>query len=167
MTVPMEKSKLKVGDQEVVLDPTLLDFNEATLPQWQDKCGVWYAYFSEQLSNAEFLLSNAENNYDTKYYDAFKIHKAGNSDKLAEANARTDPDVLEAQAKVTAAKLIVSSLKGFLRALDKAHENAQSRNYMLRKEMDKLHTKIPGSVDPDIDAALNKIMRGNNNASMD
>jgi hypothetical protein len=166
MTIPMGVSKLKVGDQEVTIDPSLLEFNEATLGGWQDKAGVWYAYYSEQLANAEFLLAKAEEKYETKYYDAFKIHKAGNSDKLAEANARTDADVLEAQTAATAAKLRVTSLKGFLRAFDKAHDNAQSRNYMLRKEMDKLHgNKIPNSaVDPDIDAKLNEIMRGGKKA---
>ena len=33
-------------------------------------------------------------------------------------------------------------LKQHLRSWDKAHENAQSRGHMIRKEMDKLNTDI-------------------------
>lgn len=160
MSIQLEKLTLTIGDTEVLIDPSLLEFNEATVGAWQDRCGVWYSYYSQQLAVAEFCLAKAEENAEIKYYNAFKTHKLGSSDKLAEANARTEQDVMDAQAKAIQAKYKVNSLKGFLRAFDKAHDNAQSRNWTLRKEMNLTHSKIPNSIDPDIDAKLDEIMRG-------
>lgn len=145
----MAEHELKVinlGGKEVKLDPKNLEFNEHTLSEYMEKEAGWYDYFGAKLADAEYLMQRAELEYDVIYSERFKENKdKGCSDKLAEANAKADPDVEEARLAAHAAKHKVKLLQGHLRAWDRAHENAQSRGHFLRKEMDKLNKDIYGS----------------------
>jgi hypothetical protein len=137
----LDKETIKFGKDEFTIDPKLLEFNEASLNKYMEKEGVWYNFYSEKMADAEYLLQCYEMEYDNKYFDKFKQFKEeGNSDKLAEANAKIDSLVIESKKAVLAAKHKVKLIQGYLRAFDKSHDNAQSRGHMLRKEMDKITT---------------------------
>ena len=140
---PANKRTVNLGQEEIILDADRLLFNEATLNEFQDRLAIWYDYFSEKLSLAEYLLARRETEYDVVYSKSYADYKeAGATDKLSEAHAKADEDVQDAKKEVVKAKQRVQQLKLHLRAWDKAHDNAQSRGHMVRKEMDKLHTDI-------------------------
>jgi len=141
--VPIVKTSIKIGDQEILLDNSRLSFNEITLNSFMENLGLWYDYFSQKLAEAEALLSYREYEYELAFSSAYeKAKEEGNTDKLAEANAKKEQKVSELKKEIISAKHKVTLLKQHLRSWDKAHENAQSRGHMIRKEMDKLSTDI-------------------------
>lgn len=141
--IPVAKTTINIGGQEITLDNSRLAFNEVTINTFMENLGLWYDYFSQKLAEAEALLSYKEYEYELAFSSAYeKFKEEGNTDKLAEANARKDDSVSSFKKEIIAAKHKVTLLKQHLRSWDKAHENAQSRGHMVRKEMDKLSTDI-------------------------
>lgn len=141
--VPNAQTSIKIGGQEIVLDNSRLAFNEVSLNTFMENLALWYDYFSQKLAEAEALLAYKEYEYEILFSSAYEKHKeSGGTDKLAEANAKKEPDVCEAKKDIIAAKHKVTLLKQHLKSWDKAHENAMSRGHMVRKEMDKLNTDI-------------------------
>jgi hypothetical protein len=141
--IPSAKTTVKIGDQEVVLDNSRLAFNEVSLSNFMENLGLWYDYFSQKLAEAEALLSYKEYEYELAFSSSYeKFKEDGCTDKLAEANARKQEDVANYKKEIISAKHKVTLLKQHLRSWDKAHENAQSRGHMIRKEMDKLSSDI-------------------------
>lgn len=141
--VKRETQVVRLGSKEVRLDPDNLRFNEATLSNYMETEAVWYDYFGGMLAEAEYLAQRLEHQYDVIYSERFKEHKEnGCTEKLSEANAKADDDVIKAKDEWLLAKCKVKMLQQHLRAWDRAHENAQSRGHFLRKEMDKLNKDI-------------------------
>jgi hypothetical protein len=127
------------SDEEIVLDPEHVQFTEATLNDFLQKSPAWFSYYSSKQSHAQYLASLQEDIYEQVYSDKFRFYKAeGGSDKLADASAKTDPEVIEALKKMRKAKENLTAISGFLRALDKANQNALNLGYNLRKEMQQL-----------------------------
>jgi hypothetical protein len=155
---PHSQTTIKIGGQEVVLDNSRLAFNEVSLNAFMENLALWYDYFSQKLAEAEAILAYKEYEYDVLFSSAYERSKEdGCTDKLAEANAKKEPNVCEAKKEIIGAKHKVTLLKQHLKAWDKAHENAMSRGHMLRKEMDKLNTDI---VFRNRDDRVNDIVRG-------
>ena len=108
-----------------------------------ENLGLWYDYFSQKLAEAEALLSYKDYEHELAFSSAYEKFKSeGCTDKLAEANARGQEEVSNYKKEIISAKHKVTLLKQHLRSWDKAHENAQSRGHMIRKEMDKLNSDI-------------------------
>ena len=134
---------VKLGNEEVKLDPTLLRFDEMTLSHYLETEGGYYDYYGQRLADAEYLMTKYELEYDVIYSEKFKESKEnGCSDKLAEAYSKADSEVEAAKNMFLAAKHNVRLLQQHLRAWDKNHDNAMSRGHFLRKEMDKLAPSI-------------------------
>lgn len=141
--IPNSQTTIRLGNQEIVLDNTRLSFNETSLNAFMENLALWYDYFSQKLAEAEAILSYKEYEYDVLFSSAYERSKEdGCTDKLAEANAKKEPNVCEAKKEIISAKHKVTLLKQHLKSWDKAHENAMSRGHMIRKEMDKLNTDI-------------------------
>jgi chromosome segregation ATPase len=158
--IPVAKSSIHIGDQEIIIDNTRLSFNEITLSSFMENLGLWYDYFSQKLAEAEALLAYKEYEYEIYFSAAYeKFKEEGNTDKLADASARKDPDVSSCKKEIISAKHKVTLLKQHLRSWDKAHENAQSRGHMIRKEMEKLNTdiSIKRSITDEVDSIVRKL----------
>jgi hypothetical protein len=139
----LEKETLVIDGQEVILEPKNLYFSEQTLSEYLMKEGSWYDNFGAYLARAERELQIAESYYDNLYSLKFAdIKEEGGSDKVVEARAKIDQDVITAAKLKTTAKYVVSRLKNHLKAWDKNHENARSLGYTRCKEMEKLGNDI-------------------------
>ncbi len=139
----MFKTTIKLGQEEVVLDPAKLTFNEATLGKYLEEEAAWYDYFGTKLAEAEYLLQSCELRYEQLYAEKFCENKElGGSDKLAEAKARGDVVCIAAKQAAIEAKRNVKHLQQHIRSWDKNHDNAQNRGNTLRKEIDKLFNPI-------------------------
>jgi hypothetical protein len=155
---PRAQTVIKLGGQEVVLDNSRLSFNETSLNTFMENLALWYDYFSQKLAEAEAIMAYKEYEYDVLFSASYERSKEGGcTDKLAEANAKKDPNVCDAKKEIIGAKHKVTLLKQHLKAWDKAHENAMSRGHMVRKEMDKLNTDI---VFRNKDDRVGEIIRG-------
>lgn len=156
-----ETKQIKVNGVDIYLDPEKLRFNEASLSRFFEEEGLNYDFYGHQLAEAELVMQMYELNYDVKFSEKFKRAKEdGASDKLAEHSARIDPEVVELQKAVLAAKRNVRLLQQHLRAWDKTHENAQSRGHTLRREMDKLMPVIYGK-QRELESEAERIVGGN------
>lgn len=125
----------------VKIDPENLRFDETTLSTYIQKEGGFYDNFGYYLALAEKNLQNKEVRYEKLYCERFiEAKEFGSSDKLAEAKAKADADVVTLKDEVISARYIVNRLKNHLKAWDKNHDNAQSMGHMLRKQMDRLAT---------------------------
>lgn len=148
----MAVEKLEFGGFEVCIDPEKMRFDETSLTEYIQCEFPYYDNIGHYLSLAERNLQNLEVTYERLYHERFVESKEmGGSDKLAEAKAKSDPDVIATKQDIVDAKYIVNRLKRHLSALDKNHDNAQSLGHMLRKSMDKLNTEIMArihNVDP-------------------
>ena len=141
--IPNAQTTIKLSGQEIVLDNSRLAFNEVSLNNFMENLALWYDYFSQKLAEAKAILAYKEYEYEILFSSSYEKHKeSGNTDKLAEANAKKEPEVCDAKKEIIAAKHKVTLLKQHLKSWDKAHENAMSRGHMVRKEMDKLNTDI-------------------------
>jgi hypothetical protein len=150
---------IKIGEEEIHLDPKNLVFNEANLGEFLASAGVWYDYFGQKLCDAEALFQNYTLKYDALYAEKFAMYKdSGCSDKLADAKTVASHDVYEAYDKVIAAKHKVRLVYQHLKAWDMAHQNALNRSYTLRAEMGKIHSgfKIDKSMEEKIDEIIGK-----------
>jgi len=129
---------IRIGDDDIVLDPKRLQFNETNLGAFMEDLALWYDYYNSKLGLAE-------SEYETLHAKRFLHGKqeAGLSDKAAEAFATSDPDV-------KAAREAFKQLKDYMRAMDKASDMCQNRGHMLRKEMDKLGLHVGGKSEIDI-----------------
>lgn len=140
---PYSKQTISLSGEEILLDNSRLLFNEVTLNKFMENLGQWYDYFSQKLAEAEALLAYKEYEYEVAFSKKYEEAKEqGSTDKLAEAAAKKNEEVCLAKKEIISAKYKVTILKQHLRSWDKAHENAQSRGHMIRKEMDKLNTDI-------------------------
>ena len=128
-----------IDGEIVVLDFEKLNFNESNLSGYLEKEGGWYNYYGSKLAKAEKVLQLMELKHDVLYSNKFsELKSAGGSDKLVEAQSKSDASVEEIARQVIEAKYNVKLLLLHLRAWDKNHENAQNRSNTLRKEMEKL-----------------------------
>lgn len=133
------KETLGFDKFEVTIDPENLRFDERTLSEYIQTEGGHYDNFGGYLALAEKNLQNKQTLWEKLYCERFEEAKElGSSDKLAEAKAKKDPDVVELKNDVIDAQYAVNRLKNHLKAWDKNHDNAQSLGHMLRKQMDRL-----------------------------
>ncbi len=140
-----KKEKLEFAGFVVEIDPEHLRFNENTLNQYIQTEAGYYDNFGAFLSLAEKNLQNTELKHEKLFAERFiEAKDNGGSDKLAEAKAKADPDVVQLKEDANNARYAVNRLKQHLRAWDKNHDNAQSLGHMQRKIMDKLHGEIMG-----------------------
>lgn len=152
---------VKVGDQKIYLDPKRLIFNEQSVGEWLQDAGAWYAYFARQLADAEYLKDARDADYESKYASLFVSYKEnGCSDKLADANAKSNPELEESKKGIARAKHTVKCLQQHLRAWDKAHDSAQNRANTFRKEMEKQWYESDASIkrDSDMEAKVDNII---------
>jgi hypothetical protein len=138
-----QKIKISADDEEIFLDTDHLVFTDATLNDYLIKAPSWFAYYNQMHAHAQYVASIQEDKYDQIYSEKFRDYKAaGGSDKLAEASARVDPEVVEALKQTRKAKENMNQIAGHLRSLDKANQNALNLGYNIRKEMDKLGSSV-------------------------
>lgn len=138
-----DKIRIVVGGEDVVLDPSNLVFNEATLGNFLDTEGRWYDYFGRCLALAEAEHATAKENAEVRYFTAFEEYKReGGTEKLAESRARIEPAVVDSRAAMREADRSVKLIKQHLRSYDHSHANAISMGHNIRKEMDKLSPKV-------------------------
>jgi hypothetical protein len=148
--------KIQLGDEEVSLDPANLQFSEANLNEFLCKLPALYAYYSAKWAEAQHLNYCCEDAVEAIFAQKFELYKnQGGSDKLADARASADKEVSDARRAARKTKLFMQEIYGYLRSLDKAHENALNLGYNIRKEMDKLH---PGIKRRDFDKELDQIL---------
>lgn len=139
----IEKETLNINGREVVLDPKQLEFDETTLNNYIQTEGGFYDNFGAFMAMAEKVQHLREMEYEAIYCERLvEAKEQGATDKISEAKAKANLDVLEAKKLVIEAKYKVKRLAQHLRAWDRNHDNAQSLGHMLRKEMDKLHSDI-------------------------
>lgn len=150
--------RIDIAGEEILLDSSKLEFNEANLSKYMEEEATWYDYFGRKLADAEFLLQSYENEEELKYSEKYIVFKeAGSTDKLAEAKAKADPEVDALRKQVIITKKKVKMLQQHLRAFDKSHENSQSRAYTLNKEADKFKLDIRSK--SDLEAEVDEIIR--------
>ena len=154
--------KVKIGDEEVVLEEKHLLVDEVSLNEFLKKFASTYNYYNTMWAKAQYLYYCTEDSADVKYGERFQFYKEneGGSDKLVEAKVKSHPDVINARAKTRQAKYAMQLLYTYLRAMDKAHENALNLGYNIRKEMDKLFPqsiKSTSTVDADVDKQLDEM----------
>jgi len=133
-----QKQTIKVAGHDIDIDAANLSFNEATLNEYIQTEGAKYNYYGAALADALAQWQLSKLQYDVVYAEKFKQYKPGATEKLAEACAKADEEVIKASKKIIAMQRIVEILKSHLKAWDKNHDNAQSLGHMMRKEMDKL-----------------------------
>jgi len=136
--------KIKVGTEDVDLDPAKLEFNEANLTQYLMGEATWYNYFGQKLADLEWLLDRAEVLYDASFAEKFAYIKdnQGGSDPLVKSKCEADKELIDLQLGIADITRSVNKVKQHLKAWDKNHENAQSVGHTLRREMDKLNSDI-------------------------
>lgn len=138
--------KIEFEKFSVIIDGENLRFDETSLSVYIQNEGGFYDNFGNYLALAERNLQNKENQYERLYCERFVESKElGSSDKLAEAKAKCDVDVIALKDEIVQARFIVNRLKNHLKAWDKNHDNAQSMGHMLRKQMDRLNSDIMGN----------------------
>lgn len=151
--------KFTMNNEEIILDDTNLQFSEANLNDFLVRLPALYAYYSQKWAEAQHEHFCAEDQYESLYSAKFEIYKSDKaSDKLAEARTMSDKDVMEAKNIARKAKFNMQSVYGYLKSLDKAHENALNLGYNLRKEMDKIHPGIKSASVRDYDKELQSIL---------
>ena len=131
--------KIKLGEEEIDLDESNLEISEVKMNDFLKNFAAKYNYYNHAWAKSQYLNHLAEDRYEAMYYEKFQFYKEnGASDKLAEAKSKANEDVQATRKVVRNSKYIMQLLFTYLRALDKAQENALNLGYNIRKEMDKL-----------------------------
>lgn len=133
---------ITVGDQEVTMDSSILDFGETNLNEFLQKVGGHHAYFAEKHADTVWILGLYEQKYDEIYSQKLRELKGAGPIPIVQAAAKSSPEVIEAHEKMLAAQLNKDLVGGFLKSIDKAFQAAMNYGYNKRKEMDKLQHDI-------------------------
>jgi len=151
--------KVKVGDNEVNLDPKNLDVDEVNMNEFLKEFAGTYNHYATQWATAQYIQRSAEDRYDITYAERFRFYKEndGGSDKLVEAKVKVHDAVVEAKRKVQQSKYVTTLLNSYLRSLDKAYESALNLGYNIRKEMDKLYPKSVSEFPKNVDEEVAKV----------
>jgi hypothetical protein len=139
--------EITVGEEKVTLDQSILDFGETNLNEFLQKVGGHHAYYAEKHADAMWIFGIYEQKHEEVYSKRFRELKGSGSSisvPLAEAAAKSDPDVVQAHLQMLAARRNKDLLNGFLKSIDKAFQAAMNYGYNKRKEMDKLNHDISG-----------------------
>jgi predicted metal-dependent hydrolase len=150
--------KLKIGEEEVNLDPANLRFSEESLNDFLCKFAGIYAYYNQKWAEAQYINYCHEDRCEYLYSKKFEMYKQDNPVALAEAKAKADDEVKDAKMLARKTKLHMQELQGYLKALDKAHDNALNLGYNIRKEMGNLQSDIRFKGN-DLDRRLDEIMK--------
>lgn len=142
MLPPNDTRKISLDDEEILLDPKLLQFNDATIlsGEFMQNISIWYDYYSSRSAKIEDLFVRYQNKYELMRNELFLKGKKeeGLSDKAADAFAFINSDLQQLSEKVDKYKYDLKQIKEYLKSLDKAHDMAKNRGYGIRKEMEKL-----------------------------
>ena len=130
---------IKLGNNEINLDQGLLKFDEHTINKFLQNFASNYNTYCEAHSDAQFIHSRFEDTYDALYSGKFRQYREeSSSDKVAEMKTKSDTEVQEALENVRVAKRNVNLIYGYLRSMDRAHDDAITTCHNMRKELDKL-----------------------------
>lgn len=131
--------RVRLAGREVPLDPELLKFDEHTLNKFLQEFAGHYNVYYQHHADAQFVHSKYEDVYEKVFSERFRMYREeSSSDKMAEMKTKSDPDVQSSLETVRIAKRTVNLLWGYLRSMDRAHDDAVVYSHNLRKEMDKL-----------------------------
>jgi hypothetical protein len=134
---------IKVGREEVDLDKSILKFSPETINDFLANYASLASHYNDKHADASYISSKYKDSYNNLLSLKFKDSKIQNgySDKMAEACAKCDPEVVAIQEKWRAAEYVKDLVYGFLRSMDDAHTDAKEMCYNLRKELDKIYPK--------------------------
>lgn len=153
-------AKVKVGDVEVDLDPEMLKLNEHYLNDYLSKEASLYSFYGSMWANASYVVNKYEDEYEQVTAKKFREHKEEKAtDKLADSLAKSDPEVIDLQAKLRAAKRVKDQIWMYLKSMDKNHENALNMGYNVRKEINMQGRDHVKSVDGFSQRSLESIIR--------
>jgi len=131
--------KITIDDEDIDLESDLLEVDEASINDKLRRFAKTYSRYNQIYAKAQFLLASAEDELESVEGAKFDIYKSnGGSDKLIDAKVSADEQVIVAKSKVREAKYKSQMVFGFLRSLDKSHEDLINLGYNVRKEMDKI-----------------------------
>jgi len=153
--------KVKVGEEEVFLDPKNLIVDEVNLNDFLKRFAPNYSHFNMMWAKSQFIQRTTEDRHDVVLADRYRYYKEndGGSDKLAESKAKVHEDVIEAKKRMQNARFVTQILNGYLRSLDKAQESALNLGYNIRKEMDKLFPQSIRGPEMDPDAQMAQMLK--------
>lgn len=155
--------KIKVGDEEVLLDSKNLEFDETNINDFLKSSASVFNYYNEMWCKAQYIQSMVDDKLTAICAEKFKNLKQSNikiSDKSAEAMVDADEQVVKAKKLLRDAKYVSQLLQTYLKSLDRAHANVLNYGYNLRKEMDKIFPqtiKGQSSFDNDVDSKVAKL----------
>lgn len=148
-------NEVVVNGQTIVLNEDHMRFNEANLGKYMEEEHVWYNYYGQALADLEFEVQLLEVEYETLYYRFYKDAKeSGSTDKLAEASAKQNVAIVDLRNKLASRNCDLLKIKQFLKAFDKAHDNAKSRAFSIQKEIDKLNHTFKGEMQELVSAVI-------------
>jgi hypothetical protein len=131
---------IELGNRKVTLDPKNFLFDEYTLNEFFRTFAAKYNEFNSCYGDAQFLCAQMDDLYnktvDEKFYN-FKNNDGG-SDKFVEARVNADPEVVALLEKKRIIEHKKNAIYGYLRSLDKCHDDAIQLSYNVRKELDKI-----------------------------
>lgn len=143
-----KKRTVNIDGEDVVLDPSNLTFNDATLNQFFELVSGFIDYYGQKLADANRLVARSEANYERLYIEKFRQFRegvggeSGKSEKTSELYAKAEPEVVQAKQQLHENQYKRDSIWNHLKAMNAAREDAYNRGHFLRKEMDKLNADI-------------------------
>lgn len=137
--------KVKVGNEEIELDESHVKFtlSEDGINEYLTNFSGWYDYYASKLNLAELIYNTLNDDSEELYYKKYIEHKTnGGTDKLCEAQAKSEPDVVSLQKRARLAKYTLDQLKSHIRSMDKSHVSILNICYNMRKEMGVFNTNF-------------------------
>jgi hypothetical protein len=133
-------SIVKVGNEEVDLNNEILSISHETINDFLSKYASWYRYYVQKHNDAAYIVKCYKDKLDGLLSSKFKQNKLEKecSDKMADAYAKSDEEVVKLQEQLRIAEHVKEELQSFLKSMDYAHADALQMCYNIRKEMDKI-----------------------------
>ena len=134
---------VKVGKEEVNLDESILVFSQENINDFLTKYASYHRYYQNKHNDASYIVKKLTDQHVAMYNSKFRDYKSSKnlSDKMAEAYAKSDEEVLALLEKVRIAEFVKDELFGFLKSMDYAHSTAKELCYNIRKEMTSIYGK--------------------------
>ncbi len=101
-------AKIMVGKEEVNLDETVLDFTPENINEFLTKYAALHRYYQNKHNEAVYIARTLNDQYTVLFNSKFKEGKIAHSfsDKMAEASAKSDEEVVRLLDKVRKAEYV-------------------------------------------------------------
>lgn len=141
---------IELGDRKIALDPKNLEFDEHSINEFLKKFAGKYNDYNNAFADAQYVCGQIDDMIEkVSAAKAVQFKMEGGSDKLVENRVDSDPEVIALMEKKRICDRKKSLISGYLKSLDRAHDDCSTLAVNVRREIEKIFHPLSRASNPE------------------